>query len=37
MVNKDLKWFSRRIEEYCSSKGDAMGIVEDLDEIGKLG
>jgi hypothetical protein len=23
--------------EYCSSKDDAMGVVEDLDELGKLG
>jgi hypothetical protein len=37
MVNKDLEWLSRRTEEYHSSKDDAMGIVEDLDEIGKLG
>jgi hypothetical protein len=22
--------------EYCSSKDDAMGVVEDLDELGKL-
>jgi hypothetical protein len=37
LVNKDLEWLSRRTEEYCSSKDDAMGVVEDLDEIGKLG
>jgi hypothetical protein len=37
LVNKDLEWLSRRTEEYCSSKDDAMGIVEDLNEIGKLG
>jgi hypothetical protein len=37
MINKDLEWLSRRIEEYRSSKDDAMGVVEDLDEIGKLG
>jgi hypothetical protein len=36
MVNKDLKWLSRRTEEYRSSKDDAMGVVEDLDEICKL-
>jgi hypothetical protein len=37
MINKDLEWLSRRVEEYRSSKDDAMGVVEDLDEIGKLG
>jgi hypothetical protein len=37
MINKDLEWLSRRTEEYRSSKDDAMGVVEDLDEIGKLG
>jgi hypothetical protein len=37
MVNKDLEWLSRRKEEYHSSKDDAMGVVEDLDEIAKLG
>jgi hypothetical protein len=37
MVNKDLEWLSRRIEVYHSTKDDAMGVVEDLDEIGKLG
>jgi hypothetical protein len=37
IVNKDLEWLSRRTEEYRSSKDDAMGVVEDLDEIGKLG
>jgi hypothetical protein len=37
MVNKDLEWLSRRIEEHHSSKDDAMGVVDDLDEIGKLG
>jgi hypothetical protein len=37
LVNKDLEWLSRRTEEYCSSKDDAMGVVEDLNEIGKLG
>jgi hypothetical protein len=28
---------SRMIEEYRSSMDDAMGVAEDLDEIGKLG
>jgi hypothetical protein len=37
MINKDLEWFSKRTEDYHSSKDDAMGVVEDLDEIGKLG
>jgi hypothetical protein len=37
MINKDLEWLSERIEEYRSSKDDDMGIVEDLDKIGKLG
>jgi hypothetical protein len=37
MVNKDLEWLSRRTEEYHSSKDDAVGVVEDFDEIGKLG
>jgi hypothetical protein len=37
MVNKDLEWLSRRTEEYRSSKDDAMGVVENLDEIGELG
>jgi hypothetical protein len=37
MVNKDLEWLSRRTEEYHSSKDDAIGVVENLDEIGELG
>jgi hypothetical protein len=37
MINKDLEWLSRQTEEYHSSKEDAMGVVGDLDEIGKLG
>jgi hypothetical protein len=36
-ATKDLEWLSRWIAEYCSSKDDAMGMVEDLDELGKLG
>jgi hypothetical protein len=36
-INKDLEWLSRRTEKYRSSKDDAMGVVEDLDEMGKLG
>jgi hypothetical protein len=37
MATKDLEWLSRRIAEYHSSKDDAMGVVEDLDELGNLG
>jgi hypothetical protein len=36
-INKDLEWLSRRTAEYCSSMDDAIGVVEDLDELGKLG
>jgi hypothetical protein len=36
-INKNLEWLSSWTEEYRSSKDDAMGVVEDLDEIGKLG
>jgi hypothetical protein len=36
-VSKDLKWLSRRTAEYRSYTDDAMGVVEDLDELGKLG
>jgi hypothetical protein len=34
---RDLEWLSRQKIEYHSSKDDAMGVVEDLDELGKLG
>jgi hypothetical protein len=37
MATKDLEWLSRRTVEYRSSMDDAMGVVEDLDELGKLG
>jgi hypothetical protein len=37
MIYMVLEWLSRWTEEYHSSKDDAMGVVEDLDEIGKLG
>jgi hypothetical protein len=37
MATRDLEWLSRRTTEYCSSKDDAMGVVEDLDELVKLG
>jgi hypothetical protein len=36
-TTKDLEWLSRQTTEYRSSKDDAMGVVEDLDELGKLG
>jgi hypothetical protein len=36
-VSKDLEWLSRQTAEYHSYTDDAMGVVEDLDELGKLG
>jgi hypothetical protein len=36
-VSKDLEWLSRQIAEYHSYMDDAMDVVEDLDELGKLG
>jgi hypothetical protein len=36
-VSKDLEWLSRQTAEYHSYIDDAMGVVEDLDELGKLG
>jgi hypothetical protein len=36
-VSKDLEWLSSWIAEYRSYMNDAMGVVEDLDELGKLG
>jgi hypothetical protein len=36
-VNEDLEWFSRPTVEYHSYIVDAMGMVEDLDELGMLG
>jgi hypothetical protein len=36
-INRDLEWLRRRTAEYCSSTDDAIGVVEDLDELGKLG
>jgi hypothetical protein len=36
-VSKYLEWLSRRTAEYHSYTNDAMGVVEDLDELGKLG
>jgi hypothetical protein len=37
MGTRDLEWLSRQTAEYHSSKDDAMGVVEDLDKLGKLG
>jgi hypothetical protein len=37
LVSKDLEWLSRQAVEYRSYTDDAMGVVEDLDELGKLG
>jgi hypothetical protein len=37
VATRDFKWLSRRTVEYRSSKDHAMGVVEDLDELGKLG
>jgi hypothetical protein len=36
-ATRDLELLSRLTAEYRSSKDDAMGVVEDLDELGKLG
>jgi hypothetical protein len=36
-VTRDLEWLSRQTMEYRSYTDDAMGVVEDLDELGKLG
>jgi hypothetical protein len=36
-INRHLEWLSRQTAEYCSSAGHAIGVVEDLDELGKLG
>jgi hypothetical protein len=36
-ATRDLEWLSRRTAEYHSSKDNAMGVVENLDEVGKLG
>jgi hypothetical protein len=37
VATRDLEWLSRQTAEYRSSKDDAMGVVEDLDELGNLG
>jgi hypothetical protein len=36
-VTKDLEWLSRWTAKYHSYMDDAMGVVKDLDELGKLG
>jgi hypothetical protein len=36
-ISKDLEWLSRQTMEYRSYMDDAMGVVEDLDDLGKLG
>jgi hypothetical protein len=36
-ATRDLEWLSRWTSEYRSSKNYAMGVVEDLDELDKLG
>jgi hypothetical protein len=36
-VSKDLESLSRRTTEYRSYTEDVMGVVKDLDELGKLG
>jgi hypothetical protein len=36
-VSKDLEWLSRWAVEYRSYMDDSMGMVEDLDELGKCG
>jgi hypothetical protein len=35
LVSKDLELLSRWTVEYRSYTDDAMGVVEDLDELGK--
>jgi hypothetical protein len=34
---KDGEWLRRWTEEFCSTKDDIGGMVNDMDEIGKLG
>jgi hypothetical protein len=36
-VSKDHEWLRWWTMEYRSYMDDAMGVVEDLDELGKLG
>jgi hypothetical protein len=37
LVGKDLEWLNRRTVEYHSCMDDTMGVVQDKDELGKLG
>jgi hypothetical protein len=37
LVSKDLEWLSRWTVEYHSYMDYAMGMVEDLDKLGKFG
>jgi hypothetical protein len=37
MATRDLEWLSSQTTEYHSFKDDAMGVMEDLDELGKVG
>jgi hypothetical protein len=37
LVSKDLEWLNRRTAEYHSYTDDAMGVMEELGELGKLG
>jgi hypothetical protein len=37
LVSKELEWLSRWTAEYHSYMDDAMGVVEDLDKLGKVG
>jgi hypothetical protein len=36
-ISKDLEWLSRQTAEHRSDTDDAMDVVEDLDELRKLG
>jgi hypothetical protein len=35
-VSKDIEWLNRWTAEYRSYMDNAMGVVEDLEELGKL-
>jgi hypothetical protein len=37
VATRDPEWLSRQTSEYHLSKDNDMGVVEDLDELGKLG
>jgi hypothetical protein len=36
-VSKDLEWLSRWTVEYHSYMDDVLGMMEDIDKLGKLG